>query len=104
MILFNSLMRKPAKLKNTRYRTGILKYECANEMQANLASTVQRGQLNLSWTGQTLQVGKPRGHLTLPHTKGSPSRARKTNENPIPPQENTLRLQHTVQAPDPRGW
>ena len=57
MILFNSLMRKPAKLKNSRYRTGILKYECANEMQANLASTVQRGQLNLSWTGQTLQVG-----------------------------------------------
>ena len=56
MILFNSLMRKPAKLKNTHYRTGILKYECANEMQVNLASTVQRGQLNLSWTGQTLQV------------------------------------------------
>ena len=47
--------------------------------------------------GQTLQVGKPRGHLTLPHTESSPSRARKTDENPIPyPQEFTLRLQHTV--------
>lgn len=57
MILFNSLMRKPAKLKNTHYRTGILKYECANETEVNLVSIVQKGQLNLSWTGQSLQVG-----------------------------------------------
>ena len=57
MILFNSLMRKLAKLKNTHYRTGILKYEYANEMEVSLASIEQRGPLNLSWTGQSLQVG-----------------------------------------------
>lgn len=37
MILFNSLIRKLAKLKNTHYRTGILKNEYVNEMEVNLA-------------------------------------------------------------------